>query len=226
MSHCETGGVSVTRVRGRGIRKKTPIARRRCSWRHSSSRPTPSASRISTLSARETQTSGGTSRDSSPPTRRPAIYLIASLLRCMHRQSSAGNRSPGPRPFSRGVDRALHASAKARRRRHGHRLGRRAARAGPPTRGPQADQAGHGLGPGAPPVRGRAAGAGPDGPPEHRQGVRRRHDARGPAVLRDGARQGRADHEVLRRPEPAASASGSTCSCRSAGRSSTPTRRA
>ena len=38
--------------------------------------------------------------------------------------------------------------------------------------------------------------------PEHRQGVRRRRDRVGPAVLRDGAGQGRADHRVLR-PEPA-----------------------
>ena len=50
------------------------------------------------------------------------------------------------------------------------------------------------------PVRGRAAGAGPDGSPEHRQGARRaaRTDAR-PPVLRHGAGQGRADHRVLRR---------------------------
>ena len=39
-------------------------------------------------------------------------------------------------------------------------------------------------------LRGRAPGAGADGPPEHRQGVRRRRDAGGPAVLRDGVRAG------------------------------------
>ena len=41
------------------------------------------------------------------------------------------------------------------------------------------------------PVRGRAPGAGADGPPQHRQGARRRGDRRRPPVLRDGAGQGR-----------------------------------
>ena len=45
---------------------------------------------------------------------------------------------------------------------------------------------------GAGPVRGRAAGPGPDGPPEHRQGARRGRHAGRPAVLRHGAGQGRA----------------------------------
>ena len=45
----------------------------------------------------------------------------------------------------------------------------------------------------------RAPGPGPDGPPEHRQGPRRRHDRHGPSLLRDGAGQGRPDHPVLRR---------------------------
>ena len=49
------------------------------------------------------------------------------------------------------------------------------------------------------PLRGRAAGAGRDGPPQHRQGARRRADRNGPALLRHGVRQGRADHRVLRR---------------------------
>ena len=70
--------------------------------------------------------------------------------------------------------------------------------AGPPQRGPQAHQAGHGHAAGALAVRGRAAGPGPDGPSQHRQGARRRHDRGGPAVLRHGVRQGRADHRVLR----------------------------
>ena len=50
-------------------------------------------------------------------------------------------------------------------------------------------------------------------------------DAR-PAVLRHGAGQGRADHRVLRRAPADARGSGWSCSCRSARRSSTPTRRA
>ena len=58
----------------------------------------------------------------------------------------------------------------------------------------QAHQGRHGLPAGPRPLRGRAAGAGPDGPPQHRPGARRRHDRRRPAVLRHGAGQGRADH--------------------------------
>ena len=89
-------------------------------------------------------------------------------------------------------------------------------RAGPAAGGGQGHQAGHGQPAGAGAVRGRAAGAGPDGPPEHRQGARRRGDARGPAVLRDGAGQGGADHQVLRRPParragPARSCSSPVC---------------
>ena len=40
----------------------------------------------------------------------------------------------------------------------------------------QAHQGRHGQPPGPRPVRGRTPGAGPDGPPQHRQGLRRRHD--------------------------------------------------
>ena len=45
-------------------------------------------------------------------------------------------------------------------------------------------------------------------------------------LLRHGAGQGGADHGVLRRPQTDARGSGWNCSCRSARRSSTPTRRA
>ena len=51
-------------------------------------------------------------------------------------------------------------------------------------------------------LRGRTAGAGPDGPSEHRQSARWRRDRSGPAVLRDGVRQRRTDHRLLR-PGPA-----------------------
>ena len=51
----------------------------------------------------------------------------------------------------------------------------------------QNHQARHGHAAGDRPLRGRAAGAGADGSSEHRQGVRRRRDRDGPAVLRDGA---------------------------------------
>ena len=47
-------------------------------------------------------------------------------------------------------------------------------RAGPAPGRPQDHPARHGLAAGARPVRGGAAGAGPDGPPQHRQGPRRR----------------------------------------------------
>ncbi len=48
-------------------------------------------------------------------------------------------------------------------------------RAGPPPGRPQDHQARHGQPPGHRPLRGRAAGAGVDGPPEHRPRPRRRH---------------------------------------------------
>ena len=98
-------------------------------------------------------------------------------------------------------------------------------RAGPAHGGPEDHQAGHGHAAGDRPLRGRAAGAGPDGPPEHRQGARRRHDRQRPALLRDGAGQGRADHRSTATSTTCRSASGWSCSCRSARRSSTPTRR-
>ena len=50
------------------------------------------------------------------------------------------------------------------------------ARAGPPPGRPQDHQGRHGHRAGGRPVRGRAPGAGADGPPQHRQGPRRRHD--------------------------------------------------
>ena len=53
----------------------------------------------------------------------------------------------------------------------------------------EADQGRHGLPRGPGPLRRRAAGAGADGPPQHRQGLRRRHHRGRPAVLRDGAGQ-------------------------------------
>ena len=63
----------------------------------------------------------------------------------------------------------------------------------------EAHQGRHGQPPGPRPVRGRAPGPGPDGPPQHRQGLRRRHDRHWPPLLRDGAGQGHPDHQVLRR---------------------------
>ena len=100
------------------------------------------------------------------------------------------------------ADRPVQAAAANRRRRHGRRVHGRAARAGPPQGGAQDHQAGHGHAAGDRPLRGRAAGAVADGPSEHRPGARCRHDRKRPAVLRDGAGQGPADHRVLRRTPP------------------------
>jgi serine/threonine protein kinase len=50
-------------------------------------------------------------------------------------------------------------------------------------------------------VRIRTAGAGADGPSGHRQGVRRRFDGTGPAVLRDGVRHRRSHHRLLRQAQ-------------------------
>ena len=72
--------------------------------------------------------------------------------------------------------------------------------AGQAAGGAQADQDRYGLEGGAGPVRRRAAGAGPDGPPQHRPRLRRRHHRGRPAVLRDGAGERRADHRLLRSP--------------------------
>ena len=47
------------------------------------------------------------------------------------------------------------------------------------------------------PLRGRAAGAGRDGPPQHRQRARRGRHRVGQALLRDGASPGDPHHRVL-----------------------------
>ena len=75
------------------------------------------------------------------------------------------------------------------------------------------------------PLRVRAPGPGPDGPPLHRQGLRRRRHRPRPPLLRHGVRGGRSHHRVLRRASSWASASAWSCSSRSARASSTPTRR-
>ena len=75
--------------------------------------------------------------------------------------------------------------------------------AGPPQGGAEGHQAGHGHPAGDRPVRGRAAGPGPDGPPEHRQGARRRGDRRRgrPYFVMELVTR-RPDHRLLR-PAPA-----------------------
>ena len=86
-----------------------------------------------------------------------------------------------------------------RRGGHGHGLHGRADPARAPHGRPEAHQGRHGQPPGARPVRGRTPGPGADGPPQHRQGLRRRHHRHGPSLLRHGAGQGHPDHPVLRR---------------------------
>ena len=128
-----------------------------------------------------------------------------------------GHGPPGRRP--------LPAARGDRRGGHGHGLAGRADAAGPPQGGREARPGGDGLEvrPGA--LRGRAAGPGPDGPPQHRQGPRRRHHRGRPALLRDGVRRGPPHHAALRRRPPEHPRAPRACSCRSARPSSTPTPR-
>ena len=124
-------------------------------------------------------------------------------LRRRPRATSAGWRRPATR-------RSLPHPAESRRRRHGRRLRGGAGGARPPDGRAQGDQVGHGHAGGHRPLRVRAPGAGADEPPEHRRRLRRRGDAGGPALLRDGVRPGDSDHRVLRQAPAHASASGST----------------
>ena len=111
---------------------------------------------------------------------------------------------PDDRPgtgHARGPHRTLPAAREARRGRHGDGLGGGADRAREAPGGAEGDQGRHGLGADPPTLRGRASGPGADGPQEHRHGAGRGHFRCGPAVLRDGARQGSPHHDVLRRAE-------------------------
>ncbi len=93
--------------------------------------------------------------------------------------------------------RPVQASRSDRRRGNGHGLHGRAGATRPAQGRAEDHQARNGLRPGDRPVRGRATGAGPDGPPPHRQGPRGRDDGVRPAVLRHGTGQGHSDHPVL-----------------------------
>jgi hypothetical protein len=75
----------------------------------------------------------------------------------------------------------------------------RADRPDPPSGGGQDHQGRHGHGARNRPVRSRATGSGADGPPDDCDGLRRRCDSRGPAVLRDA----RGAHYQLLRSLPA-----------------------
>ena len=164
------------------------------------------------------------SRRCCAPTRKAraswSIPLLSHLQPVSRRSLSADLRS------SRGGNRAVQAAGADRRRGLRRRLHGRAD--SEPVRRKVALKVikpGMDTRAGDRPLRGRAAGAGADGPPEHRQGARRRRDGHRPAVLRDGAGPRRADHRVLR-PAPARRrASGWSCSSPSARRCSTPIRK-
>ena len=106
------------------------------------------------------------------PRRAPAASCdMATGLAAIHARSTSP-LAEAPRHGHR----PLQAAPANRRGRHGRGLHGRADRAGRAARGAEDHQAGHGHAAGDRPVRGRAAGPGDDGPPEHRQGARRRHD--------------------------------------------------
>ena len=139
-------------------------------------------------------------------------------------------RGPLGRPDRRiragpGHRRAVHAARSPRRGRDGHRLPGRAIPAGQAAGGPEADQGRHGLADRPGPVRRRTPGAGDDGPPQHRPGLRRRGHRRQPAVLRDGAGPAASRSPTTATGTACRSTPGSSCSSRSARRCSTPTRR-
>ena len=90
---------------------------------------------------------------------------------------------------------------------------------------PENHQAGNGHAAGHRPLRGRAAGAGDDGPSEHRQSARCRHDRQRPALLRDGAGKGVPITKYCDEKQSAAPRAAGTVHCRSARRCSMPIRR-
>ena len=128
------------------------------------------------------------------PTRGRELPRIPAALRLPPRRPPASSTElPGH------GHRPVQAAAADRRGGHGHGLHGRADPAGAADGRAEAHQGRHGQPPGPRPLRGRTPGAGPDGPPQHRQGPRRRHHRHGPPLLRDGAGQGHPDHQVLRR---------------------------
>ena len=133
-------------------------------------------------------------------------------------------RTPSKAPPS--ARRSLQDPPAHRRGRLRHRLHGRTDRPGAPPRRHQDPQGRHGHPPGRRPLRGRAPGARDDGPPEHRQGPRRRRDRTGAPVLRHGAGARHPDHRLLRPREARHPRSASSSSSRSAAPSSTPTRKA
>src|SRR5262249_18312012 len=116
---------------------------------------------------------GGGGRRAGPPPPAPAGGLPAAPP---HAPRGAGPppAPPPPRRALRDGPRPLHVAPGDRRRRDGHRLPGRADAARQAAGRAEGDQGRHGHAPGDRPVRGRAAGAGADGPSQHRPGPRRR----------------------------------------------------
>ena len=98
--------------------------------------------------------------------------------RGLHARRRPAGRSPRRIRRGPGHRRPVHAARSPRRGGDGHRLPGRSDSTGEAAGGAQADQDRHGLARGAGAVRRRAAGAGLDGPPQHRPRLRRRHAPR------------------------------------------------
>ena len=99
-------------------------------------------------------------------------------------------------------------------------------RAGQTPRRTEDHQARDGHAAGHRPLRSRTAGAGDDGPSEHRQGAGCRADRKRTALFRDGTGQRNFRHQVLRRAASDAERTSCSCSSTSARPSSTPIKRA
>ena len=97
---------------------------------------------------------------------------------------------------------AIRAAREGWRRWHGRGLRCPATRACAAQGGDQTDQGWHGFASGGRALRGRTAGVGHDGSPQHGQGARRGQHRRWPAVFRDGVYRGCADPRLLRRTAP------------------------
>ena len=134
-------------------------------------------------------------------------------------------RAPGRSPKARGRSSARTSSSSRSARAAWARSSWPSRAAGAPEGRPEGHQGRHGHRAGHRPLRGRAPGPGADGPPEHRQGPRRRRHRHRPPLLRHGAGPRRADHRVTATASGSRPASGWSCSSRSARPCSTPTRR-
>ncbi len=142
------------------------------------------------------------------------------------RRAGRGGRLPGgagggpPRardPAGRAPDRSLPGGPRARPRRHGHGLPRRAGRRGVRAAGGDQDrQARHGHRRDRPPLPPRAPDPRPAGAPQHRPPARRRHHRGGALLPGDGVRRGSARSRPTAARPSCRSATGWSCSGRSA----------